>query len=96
MRSGSGNGETLGGGVKRYDYQGVESPSTAVVKAVASATGRDPLDLPVLEEVLDTDALNALVTHSTDATTRVSFSYDGIDVVVDSAGGIVVWTDEDW
>ena len=91
----SGPGRTPGEGPERYEYGDAESPSMAVLEAVASATDRDPVDLPVLENVLDTDALDALVTHSTDATTRVSFSYDGVDVVVDSAGGIVVWTDED-
>lgn len=89
-----GTGRTPGGTPDQYDYRDADAPSTAVVEAVALATGRDPLDLPVLEESLDTDALDALVTHSADRTTRVSFTYDGVDVVVDSSGGIVVWTDE--
>lgn len=91
----SGAGPTLGENPDHYDYRDAESPSTAVVEAVALATGRDPLELPLLQEVLDTDALDALVTHSADATARVSFTYDGVDVVVDNAGGIVVWRDDD-
>jgi hypothetical protein len=78
-----------------YDYRDAESPSTAVVEAVAMATDRDPLDLPILADALDTDALDALVTHSTDTTTHISFTYAGVDVGVDSTGAIVVWTDED-
>jgi len=95
IRSGSGPNWTPGEGPDHFDYRDAESPSTAVVDAVALATGRDPLDLPILEDVLDTDALDVLVTHSAAATTRVSFTYGGVDVVVDSAGGIVVWPDED-
>ena len=90
-----GTGRTPGGGPDHYDYRDAQSPSTAVVDAVARATGRSPLDLPVIQDVIDTDALDALVTHSTDGTTRISFTYGGVDVVVDSAGGISVWTDED-
>lgn len=78
----------------RYEYGDGTSPSGAVIEAVADATGRESLDLPILERVVDTDALDALVTHDSDATTRVSFTYDGVDVVVDSDGGIVVWTDD--
>jgi hypothetical protein len=78
----------------RYEYGDVTSPSGAVVEAVADATGRESLDLPILERAVDTDALDALVARDTDATTRVSFTYDEVDVVVDSDGGIVVWTDD--
>jgi hypothetical protein len=90
----SGPGPTLGEGPDHYDYRDAHTPSTAVVEAVALATGRDPLELPLLQEALDTDALDALVAHSADASTRISFTYGGVDVVVDSAGSIVVWTDE--
>ena len=90
-----GTGWTPGEGPDHYDYRDAESPSTAVVDAVARATGRGPLDLPVIEDSSDTDALNALVAHSTDGATRISFTDAGVDVVVDSAGGISVWADED-
>jgi hypothetical protein len=88
------SGGTPGEEPLHYDYRDAASPSTAVVRAVGSATGRDPLELPVMQDTIDTDALDALVARSGDATTRVSFSYAGVDVVVDGAGGIVVRADE--
>ncbi|EMA59365.1 hypothetical protein C469_12071 [Halorubrum lipolyticum DSM 21995] len=69
------------------------SPSTAVVEAVATATGRDPLEMPPLYDTLDVDALDGLLTADRtgdDGTVAVSFRYDGAYVWVDSGGAIEV------
>lgn len=64
----------------------------AVLEAVATADGRDPLDLPSLSEAVDPQALNALFDPSGDsrAPTRVSFDYAGYEVTVDRDRGVVV------
>ncbi|WP_050031991.1 HalOD1 output domain-containing protein [Halorubrum halophilum] len=71
-------------------------PSTAVVEAVATANGRDPLEMPCLYDTLDVDALDGLLTSDrTDAqgNISVSFTYDGTFVWVDSGGAIEVGPD---
>lgn len=71
------------------DRNGVEQPSIAVLEAVATATNRDPIDLPRLHDYVDPDALDALVsTGSADGSVSVSFDYDGLEVTVDSVDGV--------
>lgn len=67
-----------------------ESASLAVVTVVATALDRNPVDLPPLESVIDTGALDQLVTssngvHGCDC---VSFEYEGVAVKVASEGQI--------
>jgi hypothetical protein len=69
-------------------------PSVAVVDAVAAAVGRDPLELPPLYSVLDTDALDALFASPANGQFRgpgsVAFEYADHDVTVRSHGTIRV------
>lgn len=68
-------------------------PSTAIVTAVADATGREPTDLPPLHHHIDADALNRLLTRGAvdgDGPVQASFSYAGVGVTVDSAGTLEV------
>lgn len=68
-------------------------PGTAVVTAVADATGREPTDLPPLHHRIDADALNRLLTRGAvdgDGPVHVSFSYAGVVVTIDSAGTLDV------
>ena len=74
-----------------------DSPaSTAVVHAVANATGRRPVDLPPLYESLDPDALDALVTSRQGNGRRdhdafeLRFRYAGVDVRVGTDGAVEV------
>jgi hypothetical protein len=63
-------------------------PSQAVVEAVASAEGLDPLELPVpLYDAIDPDALDALF-QDDDTDGRVEFSYYGYDVTVTDVGDV--------
>ena len=73
--------------------------STTFVHAVANATGREPRDLPPLYEVLNPDALNALVTsrqrgprHDHNVS-ELRFRYAGVDVRVRENGDVDVEVD---
>jgi hypothetical protein len=76
----------------KYDWDTNGKPTMAVVEEVAAATGRDPNDLDPLATAVDTDALDALVTraNSTNGLTHVSFSYEGMNVTVDSGGLVLI------
>jgi hypothetical protein len=62
----------------------------ALVDSVAAATDCDPTGLPPLNEFVDVDALNTLVTEQEDNFVGVSFVYDGVPVRIDSTGRIDV------
>ena len=71
-----------------YDI-GVEEPvSMAVVRAVSAVEGREPLSLPPLANVLDTDALDALFVARCDGTARtggrLSFVYSNCRLTIDN------------
>lgn len=69
-------------------------PSIAVVEAVARSRNCDPRELESLDDIVDTDALNALFTPRYDGSPRgsgsLSFPYEQRDVTVFSDGRIVV------
>lgn len=68
--------------------------STRVVRCVAAALDRDPLDLPPLYDSIDPDALDTLVPHSPEGGCRLSFRFAGVEVLVSELGDIqVVSTD---
>lgn len=79
----------------RVEYtDGVAPPSRVVVKAIATITGRKPVDLDPLYEVLDPAALDDLFRatatggHRSDG--EISFTYHGYEVVVRSYGVIEI------
>ena len=62
-----------------------------IVERVADELGEDPFDLPVLHDVVDTDALNSLVDGSSDADALcVTFSYAGCRIEVTGSGAVTV------
>jgi hypothetical protein len=70
------------------------SPSDTVVQVVAEAKGVSPIDLPPLQDVVDGDALNAVI-ESFEGDPRgglgsVTFTYGGYIVVVDGGGDVSV------
>ncbi|MCU4801749.1 hypothetical protein OB920_15320 [Halobacteria archaeon HArc-gm2] len=77
----------------------MERPVDRVLAAVAAAEETDPLSLqPPLGEVVDADALNALVTGSQDrsgADVTVQFTYRGHDVTVGPDGDVTIGPDGD-
>ena len=65
--------------------------TTDVVYTVADVSDTDPVDLPPLYDVIDTDALNDLVAGSYDSALRtISFQYCGYTVTVTGDGDISV------
>lgn len=77
----------------RYRWDGTDRPSTAVAEAVAAATERDPATLSPLQGRIDTDALDSFLASTRapgDEHLSVSFTYEGIEVTVDTGGGIGV------
>lgn len=73
-------------------------PSQAIIEAVASAEGVDVLDLrpPAYEPLysaIDPEALDLLFDHPTESNrsgARVSFTYEGYDIVVYDGGRVDV------
>lgn len=65
--------------------------SERVVERVAAKTGRDPLELPVLHDVVDPDALDSLVEGMSDG--QVSFTYAGQEATITSDGEITLEED---
>ena len=65
-----------------------EPITDAIVTAVADAEGVDPLELPPLWDVIDTEALEALFAPTRDGgrsrrSGRVEFSYYGYEITVE-------------
>lgn len=72
-----------------------ESPaSTAVVRAVAAAAETTPEELPPLTDVIDPDALDALVTRP-ETNGSIRFQYAGYHVTVSTDGRVTVATSRD-
>lgn len=71
-----------------YDIGRDESVSMAVVRAVSAVEDREPLSLPPLANVLDTDALDALFDARADGTPRtggrLSFVYGNCRLTIDN------------
>lgn len=73
-------------------YDSARDPtSLAVIAVVAAALGEKPKGLTPLQSVIDTDALDKLVTGSPsgrEAFDSISFRYDEFEITVDSEGVI--------
>lgn len=78
--------------VVRHEYDwSTTKPSTGVVRSVALAADRDPRDLEILQETVDTDGLDAIMrTDSTGSSgASVMFVFAGYEVTVHSDGFVV-------
>jgi hypothetical protein len=65
-----------------------QRPSQAVVEAVASKEGVEPIEIGPLAYDIDPDALNRLVQSMDEGS--ITFGFEGYQVRVDSDGGVVV------
>lgn len=87
-------GEQDGGGGAVFETEtgDDESPSGAVVRAVAAVTGTEPMHVDMhLHEILNPEVVDRLLTDSARkgrTETTLSFSYDDYDVTVTSHGDI--------
>lgn len=61
-----------------------------IVERVAARENVDPLELPPLHDVVDTDALTALFANPEQRIDQVTFSYQGYDVTVEGVRQIRV------
>jgi hypothetical protein len=78
-----------------WDPDDPDSLTGTVVATVADSRGVDGMELSeLLSDVLDPDAL-ARVLSSGSGTVTVTFTLDGRDVTVDSAGTVVVESTEE-
>lgn len=75
---------TTNGGAGDWD-----EPAVQVVEEVARVKDVDPLDLDLLNEVVDPDALNDLVAHAPGAV-RIEFEYENQRVTVRGNGHVHV------
>lgn len=79
-----------------FDWNATNGPAVGTLRAVAAVADTPPTDLPPLHRTVDTDALNALLEHMCERDTRgrVTFTYHGCHLVLDTDGtGVVYETD---
>lgn len=69
-----------------FSWADDESVSAAVVRAVASFTGQDPVSMDPLYHAVDPDALDALLSSRWGQTVSVEFSFSGLRIQVSAAG----------
>ena len=81
-----------------FDVQSAESPSNAVVNAVAAIDDAHPLELEPLYDAIDTDALDTVFRSRSESTIRssghVDFCYSGYLVRVGASGDGAVFEAE--
>lgn len=72
------------------------APSVAVIEAVAEATDTDPMNLPQLHDIVDTEALDLLFAERGGGGQRaggtVTFEYANCEVVVNGDVAVVATT----
>jgi len=81
--------------VHDYAADSNDRTSTRVLRCVSAATDLDPLDLPPLYDVVDPDALDALVPGDGRGGCSLSFRFAGTHVRVTEAGDVHVSTVDD-
>jgi hypothetical protein len=76
-----------------FDFGGTQPLSSAVVFAVCAISGEDPRRAPPLHDVIDPDSLDRLFRKNhfvQNGPVRLTFTYNGYDVTIDSEGWILV------
>ncbi|WP_165857915.1 HalOD1 output domain-containing protein [Halonotius pteroides] len=71
-----------------HDWTSDSPLSITVVEALATATGDEPTEMRPIHSVIDTDALDRVL--SRDDTVMLSFTWEDHDVQVSSSGEIIV------
>ena len=66
------------------------SPSLQVIEIIAARDGTDPRELPVLNDTIDTEALDRLFEGDARLAGAISFRYCGYGVTVSANGEISV------
>lgn len=68
--------------------EGDTDPSEAVIRAIAQAKGISPLEMPMLYEIVDPEALDAIFKGRD--LSYIQFLYYGYKVIVVSDGRIII------
>jgi len=76
-----------------HDWDRPARLSLTIVQTVATATGTDHESMEPLYSVLDPDAICDLMNSASDDSVRLSFTYEGCSVTVQSSGEITVTAD---
>ena len=75
----------------QYDIADGQPITAAVVDAVATTAGTDPIELPPLYDSVDPDALDTLFERQREGTDlEIAFSYTGYRVVIEDGERITV------
>ncbi|MBX0324689.1 hypothetical protein EGH21_16810 [Halomicroarcula sp. F13] len=75
---------------RRAQWSSVGDLTTSLLEAVADETGEDVTDLPPLNDAIDPDALESLLTRDPSDSIQLAFSYTGVRVRIDSDGYLFV------
>ena len=80
---------------KRSFTPGHESVSKVLITTISHINEQDAVDLPPLQNVIDTEAMDRLFAPRSDGTMRhndltISFCYVGYEVLVDSDGTLTL------
>jgi hypothetical protein len=67
-----------------------ERISVAIAQEIAAVEGTDPEKLPPLYDSIDTDALNALITHSDAQDLTIDFDYGSYRIHIEGTDEITV------
>ena len=76
-----------------YDPDADETPTVALVRAVAAITGEHPRDLDPLPSVIDPEALDRVITHArtqSEQPLTVSFSWAGCEITASGDGPLQI------
>lgn len=80
--------------IYRVEFSGgTDEPSTTVVEAVAAITGRKQDELDPLYDAVETDALDSIFgsgIRSDEGDVVITFTYEGVDVVVRNSGVVEI------
>lgn len=74
----------------KCEWRDVEGPGIAVVEAVAKVLRCDPLELEPLQNVVDVDSIESIITAPYTAPVSIEFEYADAQVTLKRSGEIVI------
>lgn len=74
----------------QHDWTSNGSPSMTVVDAIAAVTGTEPEEMEPLHSVVDSDALDAILSSGKEADLQAEFGYMERSVTVTANGEVII------
>lgn len=71
-------------------WESTDSLVVQIIETVADVTHQEPDDMEPLHSVLDADALGSLLDGTRDSSVRVTFFYEGCEIIATSDGEVAV------